>query len=92
MRIRIETTVNMPEAPEEVEMGPGTLRDLLVRLFVGARLADHIIDPATGEIKMEGLFNVALNDVSYHSLREGVETPLQDGDVLTLSMILLGGG
>jgi methionine aminopeptidase len=92
MRIRIETTVNMPEVPEEVEMGPGTLRDLLVRLFVGARLADHIIDPATGEIKMEGLFNVALNDVSYHSLREGVETPLQDGDVLTLSMILLGGG
>ncbi|MGD0487306.1 MAG: hypothetical protein ABSB94_08940 [Syntrophorhabdales bacterium] len=92
MRIRIETTVNMPEVPEEVEMGPGTLQDLLVRLFVGARLADHIIDPATGEIKMEGLFNVALNDVSYHSLREGVETPLQDGDVLTLSMILLGGG
>jgi len=92
MRIRIETTVNMPEVPEEVEMGPGTLRDLLVRLFVGARLADHIIDPATGEIKMEGLFNVALNDVSYHSLREGVETPLQDGDVLTLSLILLGGG
>jgi len=73
-------------------MGPGTLRDLLVRLFVGAHLADQIIDPATGEMKMEGLFDVALNDVSYHSLREGLETPLQDGDVLVLSLILPGGG
>jgi hypothetical protein len=92
MKIRIETTANMPEVPEEVEMGPGTLRDLLVGLFVGARLVDQVIDPATGEMKMEGLFDVALNKVSYHSLREGLETPLQDRDVLTLSLILLGGG
>jgi hypothetical protein len=84
--------VNMPEVPGEVDMGPGTLRDLLVRLFIGAHLADQIIDPATGEMKMEGLFDVALNDVSYHSLREGLETPLQDGDVLVLSLILPGGG
>ena len=92
MKIRIETTVNMPEVPPEVEMGPGTLGDVLAGLFVGARLADQIIDPVTGEMKMEGLFNVALNNVSYHSLPDGLKTPLRDGDVLTLSLILLGGG
>jgi methionine aminopeptidase len=92
MKIRIETTVNMPEVPAEVEMGPGTLRDVLERLFVGAHIADQIMDPVTGEMKMEGFFKVALNNVSYHSLPEGLETPLRDGDVLTLSLILLGGG
>lgn len=92
MKIRIETTVNMPEVPAEVEMGPGTLRDVLTRLFTGARVADQIIDPKTGEMKMEGFFNVALNKESYHSLPDGLETSLRDGDVLTLSLILLGGG
>ena len=92
MKIRIKTTVNMPEVPAEVEIGAGTLRDVLAGLFVGARIADQIIDPVTGEMKMEGFFNVALNKVSYHSLPDGLETPLRDGDVLTLSLILLGGG
>jgi hypothetical protein len=90
--VHIKTTVHMPEVPAEVEMEEGTLRDLLASLLTRLPIGNEIIDHETGDIKLEGLFEVLLNGVPHNSLREGYATYIHDGDVLTLSLILLGGG
>ena len=82
----------MPEIPDEVEMETGVLQDLLIKLFDGTPVGREVIDPRTGEMRLEGLFDMALNDVPHNSLPEGLRTPLHDGDVVRLSLILLGGG
>lgn len=93
MKVYIKTMIHMPEVPGEIEMQQGaTLRDLLVRLLQKLPIANEIIDRATGEIKLEGLFEVLLNDAPRNSLPEGDDTKLRDGDKITLSLILLGGG
>ncbi len=93
MTVRVKTTVHMPEVAPEVEMEEGAvLRDLLVALLERLPIAREIIDRTSGEIKLEGLFEVLLNDVPRNSLPQGDATELRDGDVLTLSLILLGGG
>jgi hypothetical protein len=90
--VYIKTTVHMPEVPAKVEMENGTLHDLLVRLLGRLPIGNELIDRKTGDIKLEGLFEVSLNDISRNSLPEGDATELRDGDLLTLSLILLGGG
>jgi hypothetical protein len=92
VKIRIKTTVHMPEVPGTVEMEAGSLRDLLLKLFVATPVAKELIDPRTGDIALEGLFEVSLNDVPHNRLPEGLDTQMHDGDVLTLSLILIGGG
>jgi len=82
----------MPEVPAEIETEGGTLRELLVRLFTGTPVEKELIDRSTGEMKLEGLFEVALNNVPHNGLPQGLDTPLRDGDMLLLSLILLGGG
>ena len=92
MLIQIKTTVHMPEVPRVVEMASGNLRDLLLRLFAGTPMAKEVIDPRTGEMALEGLFEVTLNGVAHNRLPDGLETQLQDRDTLTLSLVLIGGG
>ncbi len=93
MNIRVKTTVHMPEVPAEIEMKQGAvLRDLLLKLMERLPVTNEVVDRDTGEIKLEGLFEVLLNGVPRNSLSEGDSTELRDGDVLTLSLILLGGG
>ena len=92
MKVRVKTTVHMPEVPAEVEVEGGSLRDLLVRLFAGTRVARELINPRTGEMQLEGLFEVDLNDVPHNRLPEGLATEIHDGDTVTLSLILIGGG
>jgi len=90
--VQIKTTVHMPEVPAKVEMEQGTLGDLLIRLRQKLAVANEIIDRTTGEITLEGLFEVLLNGTPRNGLPEGDATELRDGDVLTLSLGLLGGG
>jgi hypothetical protein len=92
VKVRIKTTVHMPEVPPEVDMEAGTLRDLLARLLAGTPVAREIINERTGEMQLEGLFEVRLNDISHNRLPEGLATEIHDGDTLTLSLILIGGG
>jgi hypothetical protein len=90
--VHVKTTVHMPEVPDQVELESGTLRDLLIRLLSRLPIADEIIDRKTGDIAVEGLFEVLLNGTPHNSLPQRLETALKDGDTLTLSLILLGGG
>lgn len=82
----------MPEVPETVEIASGTLRDVLLGLFADTPAAREMVDPRTGELVLEGLFEVSLNGVPHHRLRDGLDTPMRDGDVLRLSLVLIGGG
>ncbi len=82
----------MPEVPSEVDMEGGTLRDLLFRLLAGTPVAHELINARTGEMQLEGLFEVRLNDIPHNRLPEGLATQMHDGDTLTLSLILIGGG
>jgi hypothetical protein len=92
MKIYIRSFVNIPEIPSEIEMGKGTLRDVFVKIFTGLQFADQMIDSTTGEIKYEGIFEALLNNEPYYSLQQGFDTEVHDGDTVTLSLIMLGGG
>jgi hypothetical protein len=71
MLIRIKTTVNIPEVPSEVAMGTGTLRDVFKKVFGNTHSAKEIIDPRTGEISLDSLFDVRLCHDRKHIEREG---------------------
>ncbi len=92
MRIKIKTTVHMPELPEEAEMEQGSLRDLLEMLFRNSHFIKEVVDPKTGELSLDGQLTVSLNDVPYLALPDGLDSALSDGDKLTLTLILIGGG
>jgi hypothetical protein len=92
MRIKIKTTMPMPEIPSEVELEGGTLRDLFAKILGNTHFAKEIIDPKTGDILLDGVLTTTLNGVSYHSLAQGLDSALHDGDTVTLSVSMLGGG
>lgn len=78
--------------PSEVEMESGTLRDLLIKVFSHVHFSKEIIDPKTGEFNDDSIFEARLNGISYYSLPKGIDTELSDGDTITLSLMMLGGG
>ncbi|HVN97215.1 MAG TPA: hypothetical protein VMT62_12370 [Syntrophorhabdaceae bacterium] len=93
MKITIKKTVQIPEIPSEVETDSGsTLQNLLDRLLRETYFAREVTDQRTGELTLDGIFKVELNGVSYYSLPQGLATELTDGDTLTLTLILIGGG
>ena len=92
MKIYIKKTVQIPEIPSEIEIDRGTLRTLLDSLLRNSYFAKEVIDPKTGELTFDGLIQIELNNIPYHSLPSGLDSELHDGDTLTLSLILIGGG
>ena len=92
MRIHIKTTVSIPELPAEMEMESGKLGDVLKTLLGNSYFSKEVVDQRTGELMLDGVFRVLLNNVRYDSLPDGLDTELRDGDTLTLTLILLGGG
>ncbi|MCX8021345.1 MAG: hypothetical protein N2745_01045 [Syntrophorhabdaceae bacterium] len=92
MVINISTTVEIPEIPKRITIENGSLKDALLKVFSGLHFSDQVIDPTTGEIKQEGIFDILLNGVPFYSLPLGLNTELKDGDTITLSLIMLGGG
>jgi hypothetical protein len=92
MKIHIHKAVQIPEIPSEIEIESGTLRSLLDSLLRPTYFAKEIIDTRTGDLSLDGLFQVDVNGVIYHSLPDGLDTELHDGDNISLTLILLGGG
>ncbi len=92
MRIKIKTTMPMPEIPSEIMLETGRLRDLLPRIFAGTHFAKEMIDPKTGDIVWDGIADVFLNGVPHFGLVRGLDTELHDGDTVTFSVAMLGGG
>jgi hypothetical protein len=92
MKIYIKKNIQIPEIPPTVEIDAGTLRTLLDSLLRNSYFAKEVIDPITGELTLDGLIQVQLNNVPYHGLPNGLDSELHDGDTLTLSLVLIGGG
>jgi len=92
MKIHIRKTVQIPEIPPAIEIESGTLRSLLDSLLRPTYFAKEIIDARTGNLSLDGLFQIDVNGIIYHGLPDGLDTELHDGDTITLTLILLGGG
>ena len=92
MRIKIKTTIPMPEIPSEIDLDSGSLRDLFAKAFGKTHFAKDIIDPVTGDIVWDGIIDVTLNGMPFDSLAWGLDTELCDGDTVALSLVMLGGG
>jgi hypothetical protein len=88
LKIEILTNVQLPEIPPVVEVEPGsTLRDVLTLI------APQIIDTETGGMKLDqDIYGIRLNDEPYGLLRNGLSTPMREGDVIELSLIIMAGG
>lgn len=84
--------MQIPEIPSVVEIERGTLRTLLDSLLRNSYFAKEVIDPKTGELTLDGLIRVHLNDIPCDSLPRGLDSELHDGDTVTLSLVLIGGG
>ncbi len=74
-----------------MKLEAGTLKDLLDNLLRNSYFAKEVIDPKTGELILDGFIQVQLNNVPYHSLPNGLDSKLHNGDTLTLSLFLIGG-
>lgn len=92
MKIYIKKTIQIPEIPSEVEIESGTLGTFLNDLLRNSYFAKEVIDQKTGELAFDGLIKLQLNNVPYHNLSKGLDSELHDGDMLTLSLVLIGGG
>jgi hypothetical protein len=92
VKIHIKTTISIPELPAELELESGKLSDVLKQLLGKSYFSKEVVDQRTGELMLDGVFRVLLNDIRYESLPDGLDTELREGDTLTLTLILLGGG
>ena len=92
MQIYINTIMNVPEIPKEVEIMKGTLRNLLQKILGNVHFAHQVIDSKTEDIKPDSIFEVGLSGLPFYSLPDGLSTELHDGDTMILSLIPLGGG
>jgi hypothetical protein len=88
MQILIKPNMAVPEIPDFIEIVDGScLRDVL------SIITPHMVDRVTGELKDDpDIWDVKHNSVSIHSLREGLDTEMREGDIIELELILLAGG
>ena len=75
----------------ELEAERATVRDALKALCVryGGGFESTLFDHSTREIKRSNL--VLLNGQTYINLARRLDSPLQDGDEITLGPVLVGG-
>ena len=70
--------------PETIAEG-GTVREVLQNLDIGGRLCD-----AEGNVRRH--FNIHVNEGEDIRFLEGLDTPVQDGDTVTILSAIAGGG
>jgi hypothetical protein len=92
MKVALKTIIRIPGLPTEIEMGEGTIRDVLLKAFASAHFAGEIIEPETGALKQDGLWDVRLNGVPCYSLPQDLDSPVHEGDTVSFSFLPLGGG
>lgn len=92
VKIVLKTIINIPELPTEIEVEEGTVRDVLLKAFSTTHFAGEVIDLKTGALKPDDLWDVRLNNVPCISLPQDLDTPVQDGDTVSFSFLVLGGG
>jgi hypothetical protein len=88
MEIKIKPNINMRDIPSVVNVEAGAcLRDLLLIV------TPQLINPVNGSFRDDpDIWGVRLNGTEIHSLKDGPDTKMHEGDVLELELILLAGG
>ncbi|MBA4418820.1 MAG: hypothetical protein C0392_13060 [Syntrophus sp. (in: bacteria)] len=88
MQIKIRPNIEMPEIPSIIEIGDeASLREALLVV------TPQLVDPATGKLRDDpDIWAVRHNGVNIHSLRDGLDTKMHEGDVIALELILMAGG
>jgi hypothetical protein len=92
MKVVLKTIIRIPGLSTEIEMEEGTIRDVLLRAFAATHFAGEIIDPETGALKQDGLWDVRLKGVPCYSLPQDLDSQVHDGDTVSFSFLPLGGG
>jgi hypothetical protein len=92
MKVALKTIIRIPGLPTEVEMEEGTIREVLLKAFASTHFAGEIIEPETGALKQDGLWDVRLNGVPCYSLPQDLDSPVHEGDTVSFSFLPLGGG
>jgi hypothetical protein len=92
MKVVLKTIIRISGLSTEIEMEEGTIRDVLLKAFAPTHFAGDIIEPETGAIKQDGLWDIRLNDVPCYSLPQDLDSMVHDGDTVSFSFLPLGGG
>lgn len=93
MKIKIKTAVYIPDLPGEIDMEDGqTLNDALLQVFSNTHFSREVIDPVSGRIKTDDIWDIRVNNVPFYGLERNLDTKLNDKDTITFSLLLLGGG
>ncbi|OPY64595.1 MAG: hypothetical protein A4E63_03390 [Syntrophorhabdus sp. PtaU1.Bin050] len=88
MEIKVQPNIIVPDIPSVVNVGTDAcLRDVLLIV------TPQLVDPATGGFKDDpDIWGVRLNGIEIHSLKDGPNTKMHEGDTITLELLILAGG
>jgi len=88
MEIKIRANIITPDVPTAVDVPQeACLRDVLLIA------APQLIDQAGGGFRDDpDIWSVRLNGVEIHSLKDGPDTKIGEGDTLELELLLMAGG
>jgi hypothetical protein len=93
LKITIKSTFYFPDVPGTLEINTGTaLKNVLWNLFAGTHLEGEVVYKKDGSIIIEDSWEIRVNDILSYHLPHDLDTELHDGDVITFSLTLLGGG
>jgi hypothetical protein len=96
VKIKVSTNTYIPEmvverGESEIEEGE-TVGDLLLKLFKGTPLEEQTVDRESGKAAIDDMWEVRINGIASYGLPLGLETPLRNGDDVTIWLVPLGGG
>jgi hypothetical protein len=95
MKIVIKSNFVIPGLEDkewvDIDRPQMTLREFLGELSARSPDPLHYVEPGADRIDPDD-WGVYINDCPYQDVKEGLERPLKDGDVVTINIQAQGGG
>jgi molybdopterin converting factor small subunit len=95
MKIHIKSNFVIPGLKDEesvdLDRSEMTLRDFLEELSAMSPNRLEYVKPGAKVLDPDD-WEVDINDIPYQNCRDGLETPLKNGDTVTIRIMALGGG
>ncbi|MFC1905341.1 MoaD/ThiS family protein [Chloroflexota bacterium] len=90
MKIVLAGSLDLGSEVLELEDPKTTLRDLLTTVNENRERKLPFIDPQTG--KLDELFKISINGKDCQYLPQGLNTTMNDGDMVEIYILAIGGG